>query len=407
MNALRSRLASLRACSTGADVGGPGETTVPDVQRDVPGELLLTRAGELRVVRTRLAAGTWHGSRRLDELASRWDPGLASELGGFASPPERVEDLVFFDAETTGLGVGAGMRAFQLGTARLLSDGSIELEQYWLAEMRQETALVATVAESLEGSGAWVSFNGKSFDVPLLESRAVLTGCRWPRRPHLDLLHPARRLLSRGLPNARLGSVEREVLGFERADDISGADAPAAWFDWLRRGERTGIDAVLRHNAWDLLSLLTLLSTLLELVEGGEGPGRVRHDALALAEHQARAGRRDEARTALSQGALEPEPELRRGLRRARLLKRLEGAGAAAENWRRLLGDPEAGPEPYEELAKLLEHGERDPLAAREVVLAALQRFGRRGRVRERLRHRLSRLERKTREALGRLGHCE
>jgi uncharacterized protein YprB with RNaseH-like and TPR domain len=349
----------------------------------------------VRVVRTIVPAGTWHGSRRLDELIERWDPSLAAELGGFAEPPERAEELVFFDAETTGLGVGAGTRAFQLGLARLLPDGAVEMEQFWLAEARQEPALIASVVERLAGSGAWVSFNGKSFDAPLLESRSVLTGHDWPRRPHLDLLHPARRLLSRGLPNARLGSVERDVLGFQRVDDVDGSEAPAAWFAWLRHGDSEGIEAVLRHNAWDLLSLLTLLAALLELVEGGAGPGRVRHDALALAEHQARAGRGEEARRALTAAGPASGGEARRGLRQARLVKRLEGASAAVESWRSLLASAEAGPEPYEELAKVLEHRQGDPAAAREVVLAALERFGRRGRVRERLRHRLARLDRK------------
>lgn len=393
MSGLRARLRALRASAGGeAPAAAPARPAPP---REAPGEELATPAGALRRVRSVSVPGALHGARRLEELAERWSPDRALGLGRVGALPRPPEELLFVDAETTGLGFGAGTRAFLLGFARLRTDGSVEVEQLWLAEARQEPALLAEAARRLAGAGAWVSFNGRSFDLPLLESRAVLAGARWPERPHLDLLHPARRLLAHGLPDARLGSLEREVLGFRRVGDVDGSEAPAAWFDWLRRGERAGLEAVLRHNLWDLLSLVTLLSALLELVGEERGPERVRHDALALAEHHARGGRRELARRSLHGG--EPESEARRALREARLLKRLEGAPAAAGHWRRLLASPEAGPEPWEELAKLLEHREDDPAAAAEVVREALRRHGRRARVRRRLEHRLRRLERKCR----------
>lgn len=243
----------------------------------------------------------------------------------------------------------------------------------------------------MAAAGAVVTFNGKSFDMPLLETRFVLSRLRVPAGlPHADLLHPARRLLEPRLPDVRLGSLERAILGFEREDDIEGADIPQAWFDWLHAGETADVIRAVRHNAWDLLALIGLLESLV-LLATGEAASSVRADGMGLVDHRLRLGDEAGARARIASIGSEPL-EGARARRRARLTRRLLGPEAARGHWQELVrrGDPFA--EPHEELAKLLEHRDRDPAAALRIVEAALRHAPPRG-ARERLLRRLARLE--------------
>jgi hypothetical protein len=351
-----------------------------------------------------LEAGRRHGGVRPAELAEAWERGRGDERGrrhlaalARAGWPASVpaSGLLLIDLETTGLSLGAGNVPWLVGLARLAADGAVVVEQGVLSRPTAEPVMLARVAERVDACGALVSFNGRAFDVPLLEGRMVLARRRLPRRPHLDLLPPARRLFGGGAPDARLISLERHVLGFERPDDVASADVPAAWREHLASGRWEPVERVLEHNAWDLLSLAALAARIVRLVVPGAG-GDECADPLALAELRLRAGEPVEAWTALRgrAGPRPDEPEPRR-VRRARLVKRLAGAERAHEHWRALVAEGCARPEAFEELAKVLEHRDRDLAAARAVVIEALACFRRRGTVRRRLEHRLGRLDRK------------
>jgi uncharacterized protein YprB with RNaseH-like and TPR domain len=173
------------------------------------------------------------------------------------------ESLLFLDTETTGLAGGTGTVAFVVGLAWI--DGpSLRLVQWLMASFAAEPALIGRVRERFARAAALVSFNGKSFDVPLLKTRARLLGgeLRIEALAHLDLLHATRRLLRAGWPDCRLRTAEAEALRLERVNDLPGAEAPGAWRRWLARGDGSLLERVLDHNRADLLSLAALLALM-------------------------------------------------------------------------------------------------------------------------------------------------
>ncbi len=193
----------------------------------------------------------------------------ARAVGRFDVTPE---SLLFLDTETTGLAGGTGTVAFVVGLA-WIDGASLRLVQWLMASFAAERALIGRVRERLARAGALVTFNGKSFDLPLLKARARLAGCDLGVREiaHLDMLHATRRLLRAGWPDCRLRTAEMEALRLERVNDLPGAEAPGAWRRWLARGDGSLLERVLEHNRADLLSLAALLA-LLEHPTAREAP---------------------------------------------------------------------------------------------------------------------------------------
>lgn len=174
-------------------------------------------------------------------------------------------DLVFLDTETTGLAGGTGTLAFLVGLGRL--DGPVLAVSQWvLTRFAGETALLDLLAERIPADATLVSYNGKSFDLPLLASRARLhrRASEWWAARHIDLLHALRRRYGQQLPDCRLATAEARLLRFERCDDLPGAEAPRAWRQLLR-GDMTALDGVLRHNRDDIVSMAALLPRLARL----------------------------------------------------------------------------------------------------------------------------------------------
>lgn len=167
---------------------------------------------------------------------------------------------LYLDTETTGLG-GAGSLAFLVGVAYFDTDGHWVTEQLLLRHPSEEMALLARVAELVAGASMLVSFNGRSFDWPLLEARRImnqLEPCLAP--PHLDLLHVARRIHKRRLGRCRLIDLENAVLGFRRGeDDIPGAEIAPRYGHFLRTGDEEVLMAVVDHNEWDVVSMVALV----------------------------------------------------------------------------------------------------------------------------------------------------
>lgn len=173
----------------------------------------------------------------------------------------------FFDLETTGLMGGSGNLAFLTGGLRVHADGSATLTQYLLRAPGDEAAALHAIERELEAVSWLVSFNGKSFDRNVLADRFTMNR-RPPDRvlelPHLDLLHPARRLFAKTLKRCNLGTLEETRLGVYRDElvEVSGAEVPERWFRYLREDKPELLTPVVDHNALDLLSLATLLGHL-------------------------------------------------------------------------------------------------------------------------------------------------
>ncbi len=214
------------------------------------------------------------------ETWADWPAPSASIDARFARVEEPVacSHLLHFDTETTGLAGGTGTRAFMIGAADWV-DARLRLRQLTITSMAAESAMLRTFAGWLHAHSVLVSYNGKSYDAPLLATRYrlarlpnPLTGLR-----HLDLLHPVRRHWKGMWANCRLATAERRLLGVVREDDLPGAEAPAAWLHYLRGGSAANLRRVLQHNAQDLKSLAGILAYL----AGMEAPrrGTTSHDA--------------------------------------------------------------------------------------------------------------------------------
>lgn len=172
-------------------------------------------------------------------------------------------DLLAFDTETTGLAGGTGTRAFMIGAADF-RDGGLRVRQLYITTLAAETAMLRAFTAWLDRDTVLVSYNGKSYDRPLLSTRYRLARLKDPvlGRSHVDLLHPTRRRYKGIWANCRLATAEREVLGVVREDDLPGSQAPAAWLTYLRGGAATDLRRVAAHNLQDVRSLCGLLDAL-------------------------------------------------------------------------------------------------------------------------------------------------
>src|SRR5207245_11750591 len=167
--------------------------------------------------------------------------------------------LIFLVTETTGLAGGTGTYAFLVGAGWIEGDVFV-VAQHFMRDLDEEPALLAALAPLLERAGGVVTFNGAGFDLPLLETRFVLARRRWPATlPHLDLLRPSRRVWTGCFDDCRLGTLERDVLGLAREEDVPGALIPSLYFDWLRRRRAAPLARVFAHNRDDVLSLAALV----------------------------------------------------------------------------------------------------------------------------------------------------
>ncbi len=226
------------------------------------GDVCCNAAGEFYRRTLRYPLDTAHGELRL-AATSLVDRVRIAALA--RDPSLRDFDLaqcLFLDTETTGLAGGAGTVVFLCGLGWLDTE-ALCVEQVFLREFADEPGALRHVAERLAQRPLLVTFVGKSYDRHRLAARMAMhrIDSDIVRARHLDLYHLARRAWGRQLPDVRLRTVEEEMLGLHRDDDLPGAEAPAAWLDWLR--DRTGpVDRVFEHNRLDVLSLVTLLGAL-------------------------------------------------------------------------------------------------------------------------------------------------
>ncbi len=354
--------------------------------------------------------------------------------------------LLFFDLETTGLSGGAGTCAFLVGYGWFDGD-SFRTRQYFLGGYAHEPALLRMAAQPLAGV-TLASFNGKTFDVPLIAGRYLFHRVPSPfdGMPHIDLLHPARRLwryrppedrpvdrdrqdafgryfratalrdefrrgrrydLSASAASCALGALEEAVLGFRRTGDVPGAEIPSRYFHYVRTGDARPLAPVLEHNRLDLLSLAALASLVARMLEEGPQATRNPHECLALGRLYERSGAAHRA-TACYELAVEGQPTAawredpivqREALRRLAIRHRRERRyDDAAATWQRLLdlsiAQTGVDVEALQALAVHHEHRSKDLQAARTLVIRALD-GAHDGRLSDALRRRLSRIERK------------
>ena len=308
--------------------------------------------------------------------------------------------VAYIDTETTGLTGGAGTYVFAAAVARPVDCG-LRVAQLFLPQPGLEAAFLYALAAELEPAAAAASFNGSSFDLPVLRTRWVMA--RMPGElthpPHVDLLTLVRALYRHRLESCTLRMVEERLLGYEREDPLPSALVPDSYFAYLRDGSSVMLEHALEHNRLDVMSLVHLHSLLLLRLQGGDA-GMDAADWLALGRHRFRRGAQADGWRALrnAAGFAQGEAAATAGLWLARRLVRRRSIAAADQ----LLGWLES--KASEDIrvsvarARLLEWQRREPQLALSVVEAAQQRMPeaasdlepRRARLRRKIEKRLS-----------------
>ncbi len=310
-----------------------------------------------------------HGRYTIGQLAEQagalaW---LQRDRDGGAGEGPRCGDILFFDTETTGLGVGAGNVPFMIGIGYYRPDAFV-IEQLFIRNPGEELAMLVYLREKLHAFTHVASYNGKSFDWPILKNRYVLNRLEFSleRTLHLDFLYPSRSLWRSTLSSCRLGNVEERRLGIVRADDVPGSLAPALYFQYLSTGDPETVAGVFRHNETDILSLAGLAVHFSCVLRGDFSPEDMSCEELyRLGLWLDQMGRDELARRAVDSLLERPFAQLREVvLPVAALLKKKGRYEQAARLWERAVHHGSqasaAGLEPLIELAMYYEHRRKD-----------------------------------------------
>lgn len=404
-----------------------GELTyIPDPDASAPrarvaaalGGVNVDEAGACVMVERRYDGSRSHGRKRIETCApaAGWPIDLLDER--VAAIADWARRAVYFDIETTGLSGGAGTVAFLAGCG-WFDQGDFVVRQFLLVGPSGEKPMLHALGELFDDATLLVSFNGRTFDVPFMETRWAFHRTSAPTGdlPHFDMLPPARRLWSRrGLTapdqsdwaeaeseGCSLTALERRVLGFHRQGDVPGFEIPARYFHFLRSGDASAIEAVLDHNRHDIVSLAVVMAHALWLVNEGPDACREAGELMALGRLYEGADRIDAAVDAFERAAAGDDSIVAaHSLWRAGvLLRRQKRYAEAAAAWQRVIDMPSRHrrhlggllPRVVEALAIHHEHRARDLEAARRFAgeLDASVSIRRRSEV----ERRLGRLDRK------------
>jgi len=370
------------------------------IQDLISGQLVQTPHGEHFETEKLWERHRRHGSVDISDLAEL-PADLLEQLSEGAIPHSHPAKWAFLDTETTGLAGGTGTYAFLIGVGSI-EPGGFRLRQFFMRDYGEEASLLHRLSEHLAGFDVLVTYNGKAYDQPLLETRFRMSRARPPfdRMEHLDLLFGARRLWKLRLESCRLVDLENQILGVERQGDLPGEMIPYCYFGYLRTKQAFDLVPIFHHNAIDILSLACLTAIVPFAFRSPETVA-LRHgaDLIGLARWLDRAGRREEAvrlfRRAVEMGL--PDHLLFRTLWDVAMMeKRLgrEDSALAA------ITELAASRNPYrvralEALARHYEHRERNYAMALEMTRTALSLEDTPA-----LRHRKQRLEARVRTSL-------
>ncbi len=398
--------------SLGVQVGArnlpPPRRIVPTdypIELVVPGSEWATDYGPVFVAESRFHADYRHGRVGL------WPEVALAPVAGWLQDNRLaecgLEEIGFLDTETSGLAGGTGTYAFLVGAARFEGD-AYRLAQFFMRDPTEEPALLAALTEFLQPCRVLVTFNGKSFDAPLLDTRYTLASqpSPLPALAHLDLLPLARRLWRDRLPSRSLGNLERDILLCERTEeDTPGWLIPQLYFDFLRTGDARPLRGVFYHNRFDVVAMAALLNQMAQMLTDPLGEAvEYALDLVAIGKLFEAMGELEAAARLFDAGMQRndlPEEHYWNTQQRLSLLEKRRGNWAVAVEVWQLAAD---GRQIYAhvELAKYFEHQRRDYAAALRWTSAALNLLSQpKASAAERrewlseLKHRRARLERK------------
>ncbi len=326
------------------------------LDNDLVGKYIDTHSGSIFVRETVLPVDYSHGW-----LSPIRYPSEMKLLAQYARLHDHTSiepnQVVYLDTETTGLAGGTGTYAFMVGVGRFTPNGFF-LRQYIMADPTEEVFLIEALQNEFDTAQTTVSYNGKAFDIPLLESRFILNGFPMPfeEMQHLDLLHPARRLWRNRFDSCRLSALEYYVLGIVRSeDDIPGSMIPQMYFDFLQSRDPEFFNGILYHNQEDIVSLAAFHQLIAQILENPDQCDEKILDFFELGKLYEDLHENDRARD-MFRRIIEPDSDVNK--RHSFLLKRIGDWPEAVEIW---LRECDAGCDyAMLELAKYYEHQRRD-----------------------------------------------
>ncbi len=408
------------------DLGADGSEGVREVAARLGGTTYVAGTSGCVVLDRRWQAHDWHGRKQVSSFVLDAEAPIDLFDARAKTRADWSSRIVFFDIETTGLSGGAGTLAFLAGCGWFEDDGDFRVRQFFLVGPAGETAMLQALDEIFRAASLLVTYNGRSFDVPTMDTRWAFHRTDTPTGevPHFDMLHPARRLWGRReedlggrvgarfpatateAPSCTLTALERAVLGFHRLGDVPGLEIPARYFRFLRTGNPSSIEGVLEHNRHDLISLAALTAHAVWLAREGPDACRDASEQAGLGRLYENAGDIERAAHAYECAATSGSAEVRRHAlaRLAVVLRRQQRHAEAAAAWQEVLdlAGGEGALTALDRRAALAlaihhEHRARDPRVAKRY--ADTLRTETTGRSRQDAEHRVDRLKRKIQTA--------
>ena len=343
----------------------------------MPGEEIETAKGKHFEAETFYARHRRHGSAEIGLLAEL-PPDLLETISNGSVRDIPPREWAFLDTETTGLAGGTGTCAFLVGVGRITPEG-FRVRQFFMRDYGEEASVLDALTRHLAPFRVLITYNGRAFDQPLLETRYRLNRARHPfgRLEHLDLLHGARRLWKLRFDSCRLVELEQQVLGFERQGDLPGALIPYVYFEYLRTGEMARLLPLFHHNVIDILTLACLTGIVpYAFKDPASAPLRNGAEMAGLGRWLREAGETEQARS-LFRRAIDAglsDHILFRTLWDVAALERRLGCGDAALGiWSDLAASKNPfRPRAFEALAKHYEHREKNHAMALQMTRSAL-----------------------------------
>ena len=315
-----------------------------------------------------------------------------------------IDNFLFIDTETTGLMGGTGTVSFLVGVG-YFNNNNFFIEQYLMRDYDEEAAMLNDLKKLMEKHNIVISFNGKSFDLPLIKTRLILNRLERPKYDfHLDLLHSARRIWS-FLDSCSLKSLEQNILDFNRIDDVPGHLIPGIYFEFLEKKDFKLLAPILEHNIYDILSLVTLFTHLKEVyLKNVQNLNP--HELFHLGRIKEKDKNYQECISYLEESIENSEESTLKYKALKKLswqYKRINRYEAAAEIWQKMIDNNKEGIFPYVEMAKYLEHQKKEYKIALTYTQEAINLINKKRSIthnyeqkRDKLKHRAERLEKKT-----------
>lgn len=347
------------------------------IEQVIDGEFVETPHGAVFARTIEFDLDFQHGFLKFEKIID-----LHSEFLQLAGKDENLSQInlqraLFFDTETTGLSGGSGTRIFLAGFGYFEKDKFV-VQQFFMRDFPEEPAMLRTIFHLLKRFDTIISFNGKSYDWPLLNERFIFHRIKNQHNnlPHLDLLHASRRIWKNRLTDCSLGTIEREVLQIYRNGDVPSYLIPHLYFEYLRSKDARPLKPVFYHNKIDILSLVSLTILLHQIHQSPLQELTSTLDLETLARYYENINQW-EKNVIIYQKLIEYETDINRkklhGIQLGFCYKRIGKLDKAVQLWRELLKTGNFHIEPYEELAKYYEHHTRDFTSARDIVELALK----------------------------------